>query len=65
MTFTPGTGMLFVSFTVTASALVKPVPMVALCGVVPVFAVMDDGAPALFVSEKFTVVRPVTMAVTV
>jgi hypothetical protein len=39
--------------------------MVADCGVVPAFAVMEAAAPALLVSEKFTVVKPVAAAVTV
>jgi len=39
--------------------------MVADCGVVPAFAVMEAAAPVLLVSEKFTVVKPVAAAVTV
>jgi thiamine transporter ThiT len=65
VTFTPGTGLLPESFTVTASALAKAVLMVADCGVVPAFAVIDVAAPAVFVSEKFTVVSPAEAAVTV
>ena len=40
VTFTPDCGLLLASFTVTASALVKAVLTVALCGVVPAFAIM-------------------------
>jgi hypothetical protein len=65
VTFTPETGLLPASFTVTASGLAKAVLMAADCGVVPAFAVIDEAAPALLVSEKFTVVRPVAAAVTV
>jgi hypothetical protein len=65
VTLTLGTGLFPASFTVTASALAKAVLMVADCGVVPVFAVIVAGAPTVFVSEKFTVVKPVAAAVTV
>jgi len=65
VTFTPGTGLLPASFTVTASALANAVLIVADCGVVPAFAVIVVGAPAVLVSEKFTVVRPAAAAVTV
>src|SRR6266436_3477203 len=65
VTFTPETGLLPASFTVTASALAKAVLMAADCGVVPAFAVIVVGGAAVFVSEKFTVVRPVAAAVTV
>jgi hypothetical protein len=65
VTFTPETGLLPASVTVTARAFAKAVLIVADCGVVPAFAVIRAAAPALFVSEKFTVVRPVAAAVTV
>jgi hypothetical protein len=65
VTFTPETGLLPASFTVTASALAKAVLMLADCGVVPAFAVMDPAAPDRLVSEKFTVVTPVVAAVTI
>jgi hypothetical protein len=65
VTFTPETGLLPASFTVTASAFANAVLIVADCGVVPALAVIVVGAPALFVSEKFTVVRPLAAAVTV
>jgi hypothetical protein len=65
VTFTPETGLLPASFTVTASAFANAVLIVADCGVVPAFAVMVEGGTAVFVSEKFTVVRPVAAAVTV
>jgi len=65
VTFIPGTGLLPASFTVTASALAKAVLMVADCGVVPAFAVIEPAAPAVFVSMKFTVVRPAEAAETV
>ena len=65
VTFTPDTGLLPESLTVTAKALAKAVLMVADCGVVPAFAVIEAGVPPVFVSEKFTVVSPVAVAVTV
>ena len=65
VTLTPETGLLPASFTVTASAFVKAVPIVADCGVVPGFAVIVEAAPAVFVSEKFTVVSALAAAVTV
>jgi hypothetical protein len=65
VTFTPPTGLLLASFTVTAKAFANAVLIVADCGVVPAFAVIVAGAPAVFVSEKFTVVKPVAAAVTV
>jgi hypothetical protein len=65
VTFTPGTGLLPISFTVTARAFANAVLIVADCGVVPAFAVMDVGLPTRFVSEKFTEVSPVDEAVTV
>src|SRR5437899_12757993 len=46
VTFTPETGLLPASFTVTASALAKAVLTFADCGVVPAFAVIVDGLPA-------------------
>jgi hypothetical protein len=42
VTFTPDTGLLPASFTVTASAFANAVLIVALCGVVPAFAVRVD-----------------------
>jgi len=65
VTFTPGTGLLPASFTVTASAFANAVLIVADCGVVPAFAVIEAGVPTVLVSEKFTAVRPVAAAVTV
>jgi hypothetical protein len=65
VTFTPLTGLLPASFTVTANAFANTVLIVADCGVVPAFAVIVAGAPAVFVSEKFTVVRPDAVAVAV
>ena len=64
MTLTPDTGLLPASFTVTASGLANAVLIVALCGVVPALAVIDAAPPAVLVSEKFNVVRPVAAAVT-
>jgi hypothetical protein len=64
VTFTPETGLLPESFTVTAKAFVKAVLMAVDCGVVPALAVIEDAAPAVLVSEKFTVVRPDAAAVT-
>ena len=65
VTFTPDTGLLPASLTVTASGLANAVLIVALCGVVPALAVIDAAAPTVLVSEKLTVVRPVAAAVTV
>jgi hypothetical protein len=65
VTFTPLTGLLLASFTVTANAFANAVLIVADCGVVPAFAVIVAGAPAVFVREKLTVARPVATAVTV
>jgi hypothetical protein len=65
VTFTPDTGLLPESSTVTASAFAKAVLTVALCGVVPGFAVIVEGVPAVLVNEKFTVVRPDAATVTV
>jgi hypothetical protein len=65
VTFTPDTGLLPESLTVTAKAFVKAVLMVADCGVVPAFAVIEDGVPAVLVKLKLTVVSPVAAAVTV
>ena len=65
VTLTPDTGLFPASLTVTASALAKVVLIGVLCGVVPALAVIDDPAPAVLVSEKLTVVRPVAAAVTV
>jgi hypothetical protein len=65
VTFTPETGLLPASFTVTASALAKAVLIAADCGVVPAFAVIDEADPAVLLNEKFTVVRPVAVAETV
>ena len=65
VTLTPGTGLVPASLTVTARAFAKAVFTVADCGVVPAFAVIVDGAPAVFVSEKLTGVTPVAEAVTV
>jgi hypothetical protein len=64
VTFTPATGLLPESFTVTARAFVNAVLMVVDCGVVPAFVVIEDAAPAVLVSEKLTVVRPVAAALT-
>ncbi len=65
VTLTPDTGLLPASFTVTASAFPNAVETVADCGVVPTFAVIEEGAPAVLLSEKFTAVRLPDDAVTV
>jgi hypothetical protein len=66
VTFTPETGLLPASFTVTARALAKAVLIVADCGVVPAFAVIEAAAPAVLVSEKLAgVATPGTVAPTV
>ncbi|HEY1754036.1 MAG TPA: hypothetical protein VGG72_01475 [Bryobacteraceae bacterium] len=65
VTFTPGTGLLPASFTVTANAVGNALPTGALCGVVPGFAVMLLGDPTVFVREKYTVFSPAAVAVTV
>jgi hypothetical protein len=64
VTFTPETGLLPESFTVTERALVNAVLIVVDCGVVPAFAVIEEAAPTVLVSEKFTVVKPDAVAVT-
>ena len=63
VTFTPETGLLLASFTVTARAFANAVLTVADCGVVPAFAAIVEAAPDVFVSEKFTVVRLDAVAV--
>jgi hypothetical protein len=65
VTFTPATGLLPASRTVTASALAKAVLTVADCGVVPAFTVIDVANGGVFVSEKFTAVSPAADAITV
>jgi hypothetical protein len=65
VTFTPATGLLLASSTVTPSAVPKAVLIIALCGVVPAFAVIVEGVLAVLVSKMFTVVRPGDDAVTV
>src|SRR2546429_181900 len=65
VTFTPETGLLPASFTVTASAFAKAVLIVADCGVVPAFAVIVVAGTAEFVSEQLTRVHPVAAAVPV
>ena len=64
VTFKPDTGLLPASLTVTANAFAKTVLIATLCGVVPGLAVIVDGAPTVFVSEKLAESPPVT-AVTV
>src|SRR5712692_7936849 len=63
VTLTPATGLPPLSFTVTAGAFAKAVLITAFCGVVPAFAVIVEGAAAVLVSEKFTVVSPAAIAV--
>jgi hypothetical protein len=46
VTLTPGTAALPESLTVTASVFAKAVPVVADCGVVPGFAVMEVAVAA-------------------
>ena len=64
VTFTPATGLLPASLTVTDRGFTKAVLMAADCGVVPAFATIATAAPAVFVSEKFSVGKPVAAAVT-
>ena len=52
VTFTPDMGLLPASFTVTAKALENAVLTVAVCGVVPGLAVIVEGEPTVFASEK-------------
>ena len=59
-TFTPDSGLLDASLTVTVKGFEKTVLIVALCGVVPALAVIADGAPAVFVREKPVDSPPVT-----
>jgi hypothetical protein len=64
VTFTPLTGLFPASRTVTDNAVPNAVEIAADCGVVPAFAVIDDAAPAVFVSAKFTGVSAPDVAVT-
>jgi hypothetical protein len=52
VTFTPETGLLPASFTVTAKAFRKAVLIFVVCGVVPVFAVIEPGAPTMSVARN-------------
>ena len=54
----PETGLLLASFRVTDRGFANAVPIVALCGVAPELALIEAGAPARLVREKFTVVSP-------
>jgi len=63
---TPETALEKASFTVTARALVKAVPIVVLCGVVPALAVIVFGAPALtIVAPEVPVIEDVTVSAAV
>jgi hypothetical protein len=65
VTSTPLTPLPPESLTVTTSGVEKAVLMVVLCGV-PLVAVIDDGLPVVFVSEKFAgATTPATAADTV
>ena len=64
VTFTPETGLLPASLTVTANALANAVLIVADCGVVPAFAVIAAAAPVVLVNAKLTFVSPVADAMT-
>jgi hypothetical protein len=65
ITITPLTKFPPESLTVTTSGVEKAVLMVVLCGV-PLVAVIDDGLPVVFVSEKFAgATTPATAADTV
>ena len=57
-TLVPTIGLNKLSVTVTASGVVKAVLTAALCGVVPLLAVMAPGAPAALVRIKETVAEP-------
>jgi hypothetical protein len=64
VTSAPLTGLPPESLTVAASAAAKAVLIPALCGV-PLVAVIDDGLPVVFVSEKLAgVTTPATDAAT-
>ena len=68
VTVTPLSGLLPASFRVTVRGAANCAPTMALCGV-PV-GVIDDGGPAVLVSEKIAVAAPSpptppTLAVTV
>ena len=65
VTLTPDSGLLPASLIVTAKGVPNAVVIVADCGVVPAFATIEAGAPAVLDSEKFTVVSPDEFAVTV
>ena len=65
VTVAPLTGLPPASFTVACSAVAKAVLITALCGV-PAVAVIEAGAPAVFVKEKFAgVATPGAVAITV
>jgi hypothetical protein len=65
VTVTPFTGFPLASVTVATSGAPNAVSSFALC-VVPLVAVILDGDPGVFVSEKFAApVIPTTLAVTV
>ena len=59
VTFTPARGLFPASLIVTAKAFAKAALIAALCGVEPGLAVIVDGAPAVFVSEKLVETPPV------
>jgi hypothetical protein len=66
VTFTPGTGLLLTSRTVTASALAKAVLTTADCGVVPAFAVIDVACGGVTVKPLGSVATsPPVISVTV
>ena len=58
VTFTPDTGLLPESRTVTASAFAKAVLTTVDCGVVPALAVIVAGGPTMFVNAKLLVTGP-------
>ena len=65
VTITPLTGLPPASFAVACSAVAKAALITALCGV-PAVAVIELGAPAVFVKEKFAgVATPGAVAITV
>src|SRR5438046_150174 len=55
VTLIPGTGLLPTSLKVTASAFANALLMIVVCGVVPVFELIDTGGPGTIVVASFAV----------
>ena len=64
VTFTPETGLLPASRTVTPRGFKNAALIVAFCGVVPALAVIEAAAPPVFVRRKLTAGSPFAEAAT-